>query len=551
MAKPSRATTLKKRSFSSQYRQQVFQDIPEIGKTWRRWYDIPYNALWWIIGTKRNRKTPQFVKNFALHHINNLLQYNEFDRLKAWNKDDRMHNLYVPDNENVAIPAIIMVELFTPNEAPSLEKYIRKNGWNKQSRSYNRETNSERLAQARSRDGLSWWRLADVVSGKKGTFVPDSVRGKLPVGCNWVQLKAIQIGSGLTAVVARFSFDDVQASRLDKVWHSSHEPILERSQSKGAFSRLRPLDRKFATFRATQTARNDLHKETRAWISRYCPGYFASHHEPQVSLDVMLTEKYNPVSKSKTRPDINLQDSLRALGLETVDLYRIIAPEMPDMLLTQADRLAEPYINTSRTWALIGNRQKIQKTTDNFKYYGGDANQAVAHIAEENLGYTLILLAVSELLLILESQYAKLRDGAGVQHKKFKVKSLNDLGEIVLESSLTLASVRQDVANLQQKKWWFEGANFVMSHSPYLKDSFKKGSKPLNLSDDILKRQAKTFRRLSEIDRDYRDILTTVSSLGTSANNIKLGRWALLVSALSLIVAIIALGVSYFLGVKT
>jgi hypothetical protein len=130
------------------------------------------------------------------------------------------------------------------------------------------------------------------------------------------------------------------------------------------------------------------------------------------------------------------------------------------------------------------------------------------------------------------------------------VGSVNSLSGIVLDSSLTLASIRQDVANLRRHKRWFEGANFVMTPAPIFTAKLKpEEKKPIDFFNDVMDRNDETFKRLSKLDSDYRDILTTISQLGATGTDIKTGRWALAVSALSLIVAIIALYVSYKTGV--
>lgn len=200
---------------------------------------------------------------------------------------------------------------------------------------------------------------------------------------------------------------------------------------------------------------------------------------------------------------------------------------------------------------LVTNRGKIKQSTESFKSFGGDANYAVSHIAEEYVGPTLVLLAVSELLLVLEAQYAKLRDGAQLQHRKFSVRSVNRLSSIVLDSSLTLASIRQDVTNLRRHKRWLEGANFTMTVAPFYASKLdNKRKKPIDFFDDVMDRNDETFKRLSKLDGDYRAILTTISQLGATGTDIKTGRRALAVSALSLLVAIIALYVSYKTGVQ-
>ena len=228
---------------------EAFDEVPEIGHGWRWHYDTAYNVLWWLI--KHKKVTPAPIRTLALQGVNNLIQINELDRLKSWNEADRYHNVHIPEDEHVTVASVIGVELFTPNEAATLEKYIKKNKWNERTRTATRETNSERLAQARSRNGMSWWRLADIVN-IEGYYVPDAHRTKLPDGIEWVQLKAIQVGSGLTAVVARINFNDTHSKKLDDVWHDDHEPYMERSKTMGAFSKLHPVDRQFATYKATQ-----------------------------------------------------------------------------------------------------------------------------------------------------------------------------------------------------------------------------------------------------------------------------------------------------------
>src|SRR5690606_11140721 len=109
--------------------------------------------------------------------------------------------------------------------------------------------------------------------------------------------------SGLTAVVARFNFSDAHSKRLNDVWHTVHEPFMERPKTKGVLRESHPVDRRFATYKATQKARADLHDLAREWMTKHCPGYFSTHGEKQLSMDVILTEKYNPVSKSTKRLD--------------------------------------------------------------------------------------------------------------------------------------------------------------------------------------------------------------------------------------------------------
>lgn len=524
----------------------AFKDVPEIGHTWKRWYDIPYRMLWWIMRGRLKNMIPRSFKDFALKGVNNLLQFNEFDRLKRWDRKDRFHNLHVPDDEHVTIPAILTVELFTPNDIPRLEKLIKRNGWDKQTRTFD-EPNSKRLAQARSRDSSSWWRFVTIVDKNSGIFTGDTKQEKLPEGISAIRLKAVQVGSGLTALVACFTLNEESAHHLDDVWHSDdHEPFMEYVSG-----RFRPHSRSDAAYKATQMARKNKNDEVRKWMSERCPGYFASHREALITLDVILTDKYDPTSGSKKVPDIDMQDALHALGIDVADFYRITAPELPTFALSQANRMSKQYLNSSRTWSLISKRSKLQQATENFKYQGGDENWGAAHIANERLGDTLILLAVSELLTMLEKQYSILRDTAQLHHEKFKVSNLNKLNKILLDSSLTLASIRRDVKKLQGNRRWFEGASFTMKISPFFKDKMgKKDNEPIKFHEDVLVQQEKTFARLSQVDKDYRDILATVSSVGATASTIRLTRWALIVALGSLLASAVAIIVTILVSPK-
>jgi len=526
-----------KKHKTSSFIADAFDEVPEIGADWQRWYDIPYRILFWMV--RRKKVFPSYLRSLALRGANNLMQFNELDRIKVWDKNDTMRNLDVPEDEHVTIPSIMIIELFTPNQAESLSKSIKKNGWNKKSRVFP-ETNTERLAEARTKNGLSWWILANVVSKNFSGMVSDMTRSDLPEGIQWINMRAVQIGTGLTAVTARFTFDKDYAEHVDSVWHSKHEPRMEY-----VAGRPRPLDRQFAGLKDTQTSRNELHKVARIWMADHLPGYFASHKEEQLSLDIILTDRYDPTSKSVKPLDRGLSDAYRALGVDTHDFNTIIAPQLPDMLLAQAGERSNRNINRNRTWGLIGNREKLQKSTDNFKYYGGDPEWAVSSIVGDRLGTTLILLAVSELLSIIEVQYAKLRDQASRQHSRFKLRSIDRLGSIVLDSSLTLASIKHEVTNFKESGWWFkEDATFEVAVAPYFKDKTKNKKSRL-LFDDILKRQDKTLERLTAIDRDYKDILVTVSTLKSTSNSTKISRNAFWVALISLVVAGIALVIAY------
>jgi hypothetical protein len=516
---------------------KAFEDVPEAGSKLVRWYDIPYRIAEWPLRGWRKKVFPRAFQDFSLTLVNILFQFNVYDREKARDKKDRHYNLHVPKGEHIRVPSLFVVELYTANEVRDLEKSIRKNGWDKNRHAqHKKDTNLDRLSKARAEQGLSWWRLADIKERNGKWFIPDAKIGRLPSGFDVVSLRAVQIGSGLTALVARFGLKDEYKDYVDRVWHREHEPKIKFISGK-----LRVLNRLASAYENTQQSREQLHDQARNWISEFCPGYFSNHDEQHVTLDILLTDKFDPTNRSKKFPERNVQNAFRAVGINAYETRRITSAQLPGLLLQQADWLAEPNINTRRTWGLIGKKAKIARLTSNFKYYS-DADSGVSQMTEDDIGYTLILLAAKELLSSIEMQFSTLRDQAQDNHSKFKVRGLNKLRSIIMDSSFTLVSIKQDIENYLAKESWHERANFVVTVAPpyksRLSDVYPESE---NFHQLLIKDMKRKYSNLSNLDKDIRDILSTVADLGSSANNIILGRWAFVVATLSLLAAIAAL----------
>ena len=58
---------------------------------------------------------------FVLHWI---IDINEYERLKVWDRTDSFHNLFVPPDEHVTTPSVTVVELFPPSHISTLRKSI-------------------------------------------------------------------------------------------------------------------------------------------------------------------------------------------------------------------------------------------------------------------------------------------------------------------------------------------------------------------------------------------------------------------------------------------
>jgi ribosomal protein L3 len=79
---------------------------------------------------------------------------------------------------------------------------------------------------------------------------------QLPESFTAVELMAVQIGAGLTGVVARFNVASAASSSLDEVWHSDHEPRLKRERGRIQLRRHGPGRRLCQLARAAHRTRN-------------------------------------------------------------------------------------------------------------------------------------------------------------------------------------------------------------------------------------------------------------------------------------------------------
>lgn len=519
--------------------------VPEIGNGYR-WYDYPYRWLKWIADSWPRRVLPGSVRNWIYTGINYLRLFNEHDRNKAWSLESVHHNVFVPETEHVNVAGLWLVELFPPTELPALETALARNGWDRP-RPYaaQEDGNREALQRARSGSGPRWWRLVDIVRRDSQWFVPDGVRAELPEEFEYVAIRAIQVGAGLTAVVADVHLSDTAAKSLDKEWHRPHEPILLKGQG-----RPRPLDRQWATFWEVQSERKRLHTLARDWLATQLPGFFALNKESQPLLDLLLFDSIDPTIMSREDQDhetnLKTHDALRALGVTEPVIYQLLSPSLPKLVLSPLDGPMHRGLGEDPTWTLWGSRPAVIEALGEGGlrgYGGGDQNRAIASRLVDRMFNLFVMIAVSRFLTLTEAEYAAIRDQASKRHGKFKPKSLKHLRESFLRLSLNLTSVYRDTMSFWNRSWRWDGdAEFRYHRTPSEAREVRQveGSEeePESFNDLLRERQKKEFIELIGADRDYRDILSTVASLGASADSYKVSRVALWVAVASLVVAI-------------
>ena len=527
-----------RKAFDSRFIAEAFDKVPQIGEG-SRWFDYPYRTLDWLQRSWRRRLFPQRVLSGMNYLSNLLIPFEELEREKIWSGDDPLHNLFVPSDEHVTLPAVWVVELFPPSEIESLTRTIAKNSWDR-GRVFagTGESNREMLERSRGEAGWTWWRLAEIVSPNSGFWYPDGTREDLPEGIDSIELKAMQIGTGLTAVVACVMLTDTAATNLDRVWHEKHEPRLTIKGQR----RTRVEDRMWAGMHKTQEARRALHDRARGWLKKRCPGFFASNRTAQPVIDLLLLDRFDPTQG--LRQERKLSDSLRALGLDDGSILQRISPSLPGLILSPNDPGLNPTIG-HRAAALWGNAKIVAAGQRNLQTFGKAPDRAIARAVHRTIDTFLVLMAISDLLTDVEKRYATLRDTARIRHGEFQTKDIRELRANLLTLSLDLASISRDVLSFWDASWRSDDVQFVVMYTDEFNTTAAAAGhppiKPRSVNGSMHDDQKERFQRLHNMDGEYRSILSTVASLGASVDTFKVSRLAIWVAAASLVVAIVTL----------
>lgn len=514
--------------------QRAFELVPPIGKSWRRWYDLPYRLLEWLLFSWPRRTLPWRLIPRLGNALNFLGAFNHYDRLKVEPLDDSMENLVVPEDEAITQGGIWVVEFFPPSCYSNLQKSLAKNGWDEPSLRYGFDdgTNAQKVRSARRGKGFSWSNIGAVAGPKSGYSSLDVKREVIPEEFRLIQLTAVQLGHSLTAVTAFFRFSDTGEKALNNVWKMQHEPTME-------WHGLRPPkteSRLFAAIRATQKERKRLHDLARSWLADRCGGFFSATKSGHPVVDFTMFAEFDPTTTAPTR---EFSDPLRALGMEGDHLFNHVSPQLPGAVLARGESLRR-YKSEDLTncWGLVGAHELFADQNDRVGY--GSKPYSVATLAamsDDAIRDFLLNVAVARYTEQLGEVYSDARDTAQMKHRRFRPDRVDKLRRELLTTSLDLPVVARDAASLWEPSWRLWNGIQVKAVAapgvPYPEDGY-------DLIKHLKDKSANAFEQLLRDDGAYRDVLSTASALGASAASARLGRRALFVSGTSLLISFVS-----------
>lgn len=510
--------------------------IPEIGKG-LRWYDGPYLLLTTVQRSKVMKHLPVRWRLKVREATSFMYQTHHTRERRQSNRRYRLDTIYLPAGEGVAMPSAWVVEYFTASDIGKLYRAIRRSGWNGARFLGTGPRGTDSLTTSRQGQGQTWWQMAELTRKPGAVAFLEAQQAKLPRGVERVSLTGVSIGKGLTAVVAEFSLDDSVSARLNQRLHAPHQYEVIRRKGQRAVSQAPPAVLHFHV----QRARDAVHQELRGWMGHTLPGTFARSRQRQPLFDLIFFNVADPITlESDDRPDKN--DALRSIGVNSHSVYRVISGELPGLIFEQPDlRDWAPEIGEN-VWTLWGNRRAEKELT---RGTGSRGLDAVGHFVGIATTDFMTRVGLTAFLKLLRSDASAAHDNARRLHGGTSSRDLKRLRNRTLTTSLDLATLEEDVREYNNRRWRDREPQFYLDYFARFKkldeEEGRTPFKPLDMNKRERKTQKRMARELVAFDAEYREVLSTVASLGASLDSRRVQRVAIWVSVVSVGVALVTL----------
>ncbi len=512
------------------------QGIPDIGKGFR-WYDLPYLALRALQRARMDRWIPGRWR-VKLREVNNFLFQTHHTRERRHGQDlYRFDKIEIPNGEGVAMPYVWVVEYFTASGIEKLYRRIRRYGWDGARFLGNDPGGTESVISSRRGDGRTWWRMAELTSWSAAYASIEAHRTRLPSGVKSISLIGVSVGKGLTAVVAGFSLEEAVSEGLNDQLNKPHRFEVIRRNGQMAVSQ----GPKAVVHYRVQRARHKVHRGLRRWMSRSLPGAFARAHHPHPLFEVIFFNVADPAVTETSDHRVE-NDALRAVGVAEHSVYRVTSDELPGLHLELPGRGDWAPDISENVWSFWGNRRAISLLTSKTGHSG--VNAAGYFVGSYTTDF-MARFGLTALLRLLRSNASTAHDNARRLHGGTTSRDLKRLRLRTLTTSLDLATLEADIKSYNTRRWRDREPDFYLDYSAWLKkrdeQAGRKRFRPVNLNREERKLQKRLARELVEFDAEYREVLSTVASLGASLDSRRVQRVAIWVSAASLVVALVTL----------
>lgn len=511
--------------------------IPNIGEG-NHWYDLIYRIVRWVLADER-RFLPKAIRRLAGKGSITLYSYHELTHIKAgdWPYGDPLH-VVASGAVHVCVSGIWVVELFPPSKSGELAKALNNRPW--ASGGYKRtfgETPNDTVLDARGLICHRWWKLGTIVSKRAGGWIPDSVKGNIPEPFSSVSVNMVQVGSSITALCAFFKTDREWAYRLDEEWHVAHQPAMYAPA--GCPLQLSARSREHLL--ATHNVQVRICSDARRWMARSFKGVFASWSEPQPALEIMLFDG-SAASAVLAHPGQGNYLLMEQLGLTTLE--EVMAEDLPAIGIRDFQKGIHGVQLEALKVAVGVTDDVCEGLGDRLLGYlpeGCDAHYAVANCLQMQMQDLLLDYGLVRYTRCLLRVYGRQRDLADRRYGSFKSEQAGAFRAFVLDNSIDIKEAQSDIVTFLELRQKYGPSLETKSIGNLAKEeNYRSIDVRKNSMDDA----SRNLGRVIELDSVYREVLSTIVSLGTDSRSLLLAKLALLVSVVSLLLALLTMDTS-------
>lgn len=469
---------------------------------------------------------PDKVTDLVMVEINNMIQIDQVEYYKTIPINDTLYNLIVPENFKMWTPKIIAVDFIAPTGFKKFKEKLSLNILN-ENRTYRTFNDNilEDVQESRKHTHSNWKFVERVVSTDSNFFKGGSVVKKLPYPIDMIEIHTMQVGSGSTLSSVMFTLSDDFNNKFNDLLHSVPEPTLIKENGK-----LNPLNRRQVLTSELIEYKEEVYDVIRNWMTANSPGYFS-----EVGFEQPIFE----FSFYKSNPNMDeeqIEDILSAIGL-TDYRHPYSSKNYNEIKLSRyQNHKTSRRFNRSFTTVIYGDADKVYdqlNSKSNLSLFNSGTNnkaKIISNYLRHNLQDFIYSLSVTKYLFLFEILYNRNRDNAIMDYENFNLKSTKRLRDSLMKISFNFATLREDlnyyheIPKINQEVFDFQ---------------FEIIDKKYNLFDEIISVQKDLINNIKSQDEIYRNILSTVSSLGASEDSYKQSRLALIVALISLLVSAI------------
>jgi hypothetical protein len=448
-----------------------------------------------------------------------------------WRKSDDTENErgIPPPDERIAWHGVWIVEAFLPSTVAALSSGVERLGWWE---AHDRQTFAENVAAGRSGRGGGWAKLPILRRPtSRAMYGPRTLNRDLPAGVEYVTGHVQYLTPSLTVLVVGFRFDEPVSTALKEALSRRYK-TYHRMTGRTSSSFMPPQFQRRDAVRELERAQIAV---CRRWLAERLPGYFAAGDE------------------ESTAPATLLLTTRLVVPFERGEESRYWAPEAgigfaSEQWETGIDGLRYAFRPREDGVAVLAGREPdIFADPEEWRKSGRDATVwSLMFAIDSDLVPLMAFRTADAVLWDAQRRLGRLRDSLARLASSSSKQQLSSVQGQLGTMSSDLTALTTEMLTWPERRSW------VLHDIADVKeiDVFPNANRPKVADDRSLRSRLLDFyvehaREVREFEVGTRGLLVAAAEISGALENIKLQSFVRWVSVLALIVAALALVVSW------